>query len=103
MSVATWLRERVGGPDSDTPITQPSWTRAFVVALLLAVLLCAVTGLGLSFVYAPSVASAWGSVFYAEHILAGGWLVRSLHKAAAEAAIVFGVASLLLAVIEGRY
>jgi ubiquinol-cytochrome c reductase cytochrome b subunit len=103
MSVRSWISERAGGCESAPITSPPSWSRAFGVALLLSFAICGVTGLGMSFVYAPSVASAWASVFYAEHMLAGGWLVRSLHKAAAEASIIFGVMALLLAVFEGRY
>jgi ubiquinol-cytochrome c reductase cytochrome b subunit len=109
VSAADWARSRFGdvrGPISlwmETVSGRPSWARAFGVALVALLLLTALSGVGLSFTYAPSAASAWASVYFTEFVLGSGWFVRSLHVAAAEGAIVIGVVGLVLAAFEGRY
>lgn len=105
----SWLERRLGVGSSvrallDAPLGEaPSWSRAMSAATIACLALCAVSGVGLSFVYAPAHASAWASVFYAEHVLAGGFYARSLHMIAAEATIVLGTVALLLTVVEGRH
>lgn len=109
MSAAEWARSRFGdvrGPIAlwmDTVASRPSWARAFGVALVALLALTALSGIGLSFTYAPSTASAWASVYFTEFVLGSGWYVRSLHVAAAEGSIVIGVVGLVLATLEGRY
>lgn len=103
-----WLQQRLGLGELadrwlDAPHGQPSWARAFAVAFGLCLVVAALSGLGLASVYAPAGAGAWASVFFTEYLLAAGWLVRSLHVAAAEGALVFGAAALMLWAIEGRY
>lgn len=102
------LGDRLGKPEilrlleaSVGPRT--SWARSVTIGFGMAIVLCALTGIGLSFTYAPSVASAWASVFATEYKLSGGFYVRSLHMVAAEAAMVLGALALVLAVFEGRY
>lgn len=50
--------------------------------------LSAVTGLALSFFYAPSVTDAWASVAYLEDQVTWGWLVRGLHLHGASALVI---------------
>ena len=108
MSAISWLSARTKGaeplgPWSSTASEAPSWARAFAVAMLVALALTALSGVGLAFTYAPSSASAWGSVYFTEYVLGSGWYVRSLHVAATESMIVLGVVALVLAAVEGRY
>ena len=103
-----WLAERLGlGEALDerlgAPFGEASWARAASVAFGLCLAVAALAGLGLASVYAPSGASAWASVFFTEHELSLGWLVRSLHQSAAEGALVLGPLAVLLWVVEGRY
>jgi ubiquinol-cytochrome c reductase cytochrome b subunit len=48
----------------------------------------ALTGIGLALYYSPSASSAWASVFYIEHKVALGYLLRGLHHYGASAMIV---------------
>lgn len=65
---------------------------AFVVEL--------VTGLLLMAGYSPSVESAWGSTYFIDQVLAGGWFVRGLHSFAAHAMIVVAACYLFYNVIS---
>ncbi len=47
-----------------------------------------VTGLLLMTVYSPSTTGAWGSVWYVQTQMQGGWLVRGLHHVTSNAMIV---------------
>ncbi len=49
-------------------------------ALVLLLLVQAVTGTFLMFDYTPHVDGAWSSVFYIQHVVTNGWLVRGLHS-----------------------
>lgn len=107
MSVSDFFHDRLGdgvlSAIAGSARGNASWARAFAAAFVAALLVTAVSGVGLSFTYAPSAASAWASVYFTEYVLAGGWYVRSLHTIGAEASLVLGVFALVLAVVEGRY
>lgn len=57
----------------------PSWRHVTGSLVLFLIGLEAITGLTLSVIYAPSLLSAWESVYYVQDVLPGGWLVRGLH------------------------
>ncbi|MEZ6185246.1 MAG: cytochrome b N-terminal domain-containing protein [Planctomycetota bacterium] len=66
----------------------PAWTRVTGGVLVAALLLQVTTGVCLAHFYAPSTTSAWGSVWFVEHRVLGGWLLRGLHAYGASAVIV---------------
>src|ERR1700742_1155712 len=68
------------------------WAYGFGSALL-AIFICqTVTGLLLMATYVPSTEGAWASVYYIQHKVAGGAMVRGLHHYGAQAMmIVLGV------------
>ena len=89
---------------ADTPILGgASWGRAFAAGFFCCLLVAGLTGVGLSFSYSAGSAGAWASVYATEHVLAGGWYLRSLHMISAEGSIVMGVLAVLLCAFEGRY
>jgi len=61
------------------------WRHTWGGILLFMFLVQAVTGLALWMAYSPSTRSAWESVFYIQHVMHFGWLVRGIHYFAAEA------------------
>jgi ubiquinol-cytochrome c reductase cytochrome b subunit len=61
------------------------------------------TGIFLWLAYSPSSQTAWESVFYIQHVMAGGWFVRGLHHFTAQAMTVLLVIHLLQVVIDGAY
>jgi quinol-cytochrome oxidoreductase complex cytochrome b subunit len=62
-----------------------------------------VTGLFLWMAYNPSSQTAWESVYYIQHDVFLGWLLRGIHHFTAQAMIVLLVVHLLQVIIDGAY
>ncbi len=62
-----------------------------------------VTGLFLWMSYSPSSQTAWESVYYLQHEMLFGWLLRGIHHFTAQAMIVLLVLHLLQVIIDGAY
>lgn len=58
--------------------------------LLLFVSFEVISGSLLLLVYSPSVASAWGSVYYLNEVIELGWFVRGSHRIAAYGSVILG-------------
>jgi ubiquinol-cytochrome c reductase cytochrome b subunit len=53
--------------------------------------------------YSPSSQTAWESVYYIQHHMSGGWLLRGLHHFTAQAMTVLLILHLMQVVIDGAY
>ena len=62
-----------------------------------------VTGLVLWMAYSPSRQTAWESVYYIQHIMTAGWLLRGVHHFTAHAMVVLLALHFLQVVIDGAY
>jgi ubiquinol-cytochrome c reductase cytochrome b subunit len=62
-----------------------------------------ISGLFLWMAYSPSAQTAWESVYYIQHEMQGGWLLRGLHHYTAQAMVVLLALHLLQVVIDGAY
>src|SRR6187399_3266716 len=62
-----------------------------------------ITGLFLWLAYNPSSQTAWESVYYIQHEMWGGWLLRGLHHFMAQAMVVLLALHLMQVVIDGAY
>src|SRR5688572_13853150 len=62
-----------------------------------------VTGLVLWAAYSPSRQTAWESVFYIQHGMTAGWLLRGVHHFTAHAMVVLLAIHFLQVVIDGAY
>ncbi|HVX15878.1 MAG TPA: cytochrome b N-terminal domain-containing protein [Pirellulales bacterium] len=62
-----------------------------------------VTGVFLWMCYSPSSQTAWESVYYIQHEVQGGWLLRGLHHFMAQAMVVLLALHLLQVVVDGAY
>ena len=62
-----------------------------------------ITGIFLWMAYAPSSTSAWESVYYIQHEMWFGWLLRGIHHFTAQAMNVLLVLHLMQVVIDGAY
>jgi ubiquinol-cytochrome c reductase cytochrome b subunit len=62
-----------------------------------------ITGLFLWMSYSPSSTTAWESVYFIQHEMAGGWLLRGIHHYAASVMNVLMVLHLMQVVIDGAY
>jgi ubiquinol-cytochrome c reductase cytochrome b subunit len=79
------------------------WAYVFGSALL-AIFICQiVTGLLLMATYVPSTEGAWASVYYIQHKVAGGSMVRGLHHYGAQAMMIVLGVHLLQVAIYGAY
>src|ERR1043165_134440 len=63
----------------------------------------AITGIFLWMAYSPSSQTAYESVYYIQHEMTGGWLLRGIHHFMAQAMNVLLVLHLMQVVIDGAY
>src|SRR6202008_1005048 len=62
-----------------------------------------ITGLFLWMGYSPSAQTAWESVYYIQHDMQGGWLLRGVHHFTAQAMVILLVLHMLQVVVDGAY
>jgi ubiquinol-cytochrome c reductase cytochrome b subunit len=62
-----------------------------------------ITGIFLWIGYSPSSQTAWESVYYIQHEMAGGWLLRGIHHFTAQAMNILLVLHLMQVIIDGAY
>ena len=62
-----------------------------------------ITGLFLWTAYSPSAQTAWESVYFIQHVMEFGWLVRGIHHFTAQAMIVLLALHLMQVIIDGAY
>lgn len=79
------------------------WRYAWGSTLVFVFFLQVITGFMLWCAYAPSTRTAWESVYYIQHEMAFGWLIRGIHHFAAQAMIVLLALHLMQVVIDGAY
>ncbi len=79
------------------------WRYVWGSTLVFAFMTQVVTGLFLWASYSASGQTAWESVWYIQHEMAGGWLLRGIHHFMAQAMVVLLAIHLLQVVIDGAY
>lgn len=79
------------------------WRYVWGSTLVFAFFTQVVTGLFLWMSYSPSAQTAWESVYFIEHDMSGGWLLRGLHHFMAQAMVVLLALHLLQVVVDGAY
>jgi len=62
-----------------------------------------VTGLVLWSAYSPSAHTAWESVYYIQHQMTGGWLLRGVHHFTSHMMVILLAVHFLQVVIDGAY
>ena len=109
MSVLTWIEQRTGIVSQATDfLTEDvpggaSYWYVFGSATIFAMILQIVTGIFLTFYYAPSTASAWESTNYIYHNVPFGSFVISLHFWGATAMIALLFMHMLQVLLWGAY
>jgi len=107
--VARYLDERLGLPTAWRRFTDRNlpggigWIHTLGSATLFLLLVQVVTGIFLAFYYVPSPEHAYQSVRQITDDLTFGWLVRGIHKWAAQFVVVFVVLHLLRVLFMGAY
>jgi ubiquinol-cytochrome c reductase cytochrome b subunit len=79
------------------------WRYVWGSTLVFAFMTQVITGLVLWSSYSAGAQTAWESVYYIQHEMAGGWLVRGIHHVMAQAMVVLLALHLLQVVIDGAY
>jgi ubiquinol-cytochrome c reductase cytochrome b subunit len=62
-----------------------------------------VTGFVLWAAYSPSAQTAWESVYYIQHVMTAGWLLRGVHHFTAHAMVVLLAVHFVQVVVDGAY
>jgi ubiquinol-cytochrome c reductase cytochrome b subunit len=107
--VTDWLDDRTGyralmSHALDEEIAGGArWAYVFGSGLL-AIFICqVVTGLLLMATYVPSTEGAWASVYFIQHKVASGWMVRGIHHYGAQAMMIVLGMHLLQVAVYGAY
>jgi ubiquinol-cytochrome c reductase cytochrome b subunit len=81
----------------------PRWRYVWGSTLSFCFFVQVVTGLILWTAYSPSAQTAWESVYFIQHQMTAGWLLRGVHHFTAEAMIVLLAIHFVQVVIDGAY
>jgi ubiquinol-cytochrome c reductase cytochrome b subunit len=79
------------------------WRYVWGSTLVFAFSVQLITGFFLWLYYSPSAQTAWESVYYIQHEVAGGWLLRGIHHYTAQLMIVLLALHMMQVVIDGAY
>ncbi len=108
-SFTNWLDDRTGyrGFVKDALYERipggAKWRYVWGSTLVFAFVVQMITGTILWMAYSPSSQTAWESVYYIQHEMAGGWLLRGIHHYMAQAMIVLLALHVMQVVIDGAY
>jgi ubiquinol-cytochrome c reductase cytochrome b subunit len=81
----------------------PRWRYVWGSTLSFCFFVQVVTGLVLWTSYSPSAQTAWESVYFIQHQMTAGWLLRGVHHFTAEAMVVLMAIHFVQVVIDGAY
>jgi len=79
------------------------WASAICASVVACFGVLALTGVLLMIAYAPSPQTAWASVFYVEHVLSRGWIIRGLHFWAAQSLLVLAALHIAHGALAASY
>ena len=79
------------------------WRYVWGSALTFAIFVQFVTGIVLWAAYSANAQGAWESVYYIQHQMAGGWMLRGIHHFTAQVMVVLVVLHLMQVLIDGAY
>ena len=79
------------------------WRYVWGSTLTFALAIQFITGIFLWMAYNPSSQTAWESVYYIQHEMTGGWLLRGIHHYTAQIMTILLALHLMQVVIDGAY
>ena len=79
------------------------WRYVWGSTLVMAFITQVITGIFLWMAYSPSTQTAWESVFYIQHEMSGGWLLRGIHHFMAHAMVILLIIHFAQVVWDGAY
>ncbi len=104
-----WLEDRFGYKElfnkfMDEPVEGGAkWSYVFGSALVIVFIFQIVSGVILATCYSASATDAWGSVYYIQHKVTGGWFIRGMHNIGSSAMIILAVLHMTQTLIFGAY
>ncbi len=108
-ALLNWLDSRTGYKELmrealDEPVRGGArWRYVWGSTLVFAFVVQVLTGFALWMSYSPSSQTAWASVYYIQHEMFLGWLLRGIHHFMAQAMIVLLGLHLVQVVVDGAY
>jgi ubiquinol-cytochrome c reductase cytochrome b subunit len=108
-AVGEWLDDRAGiRKIMQAMLYEPipggaRWRYVWGSTLVVAFMTQVITGVFLWMAYSPSTQTAWESVFYIQHEMTGGWLLRGIHHFMASAMVVLLALHFMQVVWDGAY
>ena len=108
-AVGDWLDDRAGiRKIAQALLYEPipggsRWRYVWGSTLVVAFMTQVITGVFLWMAYSPSTQTAWESVFYIQHEMTGGWLLRGVHHFMAQAMVVLLALHFMQVVWDGAY
>ncbi len=89
--------------ETKTAICATNWHSMWLVVFVSLIATLCVTGMLLMTTYSPGVSSAWGSVWYIQTRMTGGWFVRGLHRVGSDALILLSAVYLGYLLVRRLY
>ncbi len=108
-SLLNWLDDRTGYRDllhealAERIPGGARWRYVWGSTLTFTFVVQVCTGFALWAGYSPSSSTAWESVYYIQHEMTLGWLLRGVHHFAAQAMVLLMAVHLMQVVIDGAY
>ena len=82
---------------------RPCGCRVWPATIAFAFCVQAITGFVIWVYYSPSTQTAWESVYFLQHEIAGGWLLRAMHHWSAQVLLVLLALYLIQMIVTGAY
>ncbi len=82
---------------------RPCGCRVWPATIAFAFCVQAITGFVIWAYYSPSTQTAWESVYFLQHQVAGGWLLRAMHHWSAQVLLVLLALYLIQMIVTGAY
>jgi len=108
-SLLNWIEDRTGLIGAarcclDVPVPGgASPAKVLPCTILFAFIVQAVTGFFIWMYYSPSAQTAWESVYFLQHEVSGGWLLRSIHHYSAQVMLVLIGIYVVQMICRGSY
>jgi len=108
-SLVDWLDDRAGVRDLvndalyERVVGGSRWRYVWGSALVMTFMTQVVTGIFLWMAYSPSTQTAWESVYFIEHEMTGGWLLRGIHHYMAQMMVILLAIHFVQIVWDGAY
>jgi len=104
-----WFDNRTAAREAVRDLTDraipggPGWLKALPTTICFTFAVQAITGIVLWMYYSPSAQTAWESVYFIQHEVAGGWLVRGIHHYTAQVMVALAALYVVQMIVCGSY